>query len=105
MAVAKGKAVVRYCEARTRRGTLCKRPAGWGTGHPGRGRCVKHGGKTRNHEKKAAREEAREFLIGQNGVAMPVEPLDAAILAVELARGTVEQAMSVVRYCEARSRP
>jgi hypothetical protein len=90
MSVAKAKSVVRYCEARTRAGKLCKLPAGHGTRHVGRGRCSRHGGKTPNQEKKAAREAARDFLTGWNGIAMPVEPLDAAILAVELARGTVE---------------
>ncbi len=28
------------------RGTLCGRPAGWGTPHPGVGRCKRHGGST-----------------------------------------------------------
>lgn len=32
------------CGAKTRRMTACRRPAGWGTGHPGDGRCKLHGG-------------------------------------------------------------
>jgi len=32
------------CGARTRRGSLCQQPAGWGTDHPGEGRCKLHGG-------------------------------------------------------------
>lgn len=33
------------CGAKTRRrGTPCLRPAGWGTNHPGTGRCKLHGG-------------------------------------------------------------
>ncbi len=35
-----------YCGARTRAGTPCKRPAGWGTDHAGTGRCKLHGGKS-----------------------------------------------------------
>lgn len=35
-----------YCDATTRRGTSCKRPAGWGTEHPGNGRCKLHGGRS-----------------------------------------------------------
>jgi hypothetical protein len=35
------------CGARRRgqgKGKLCRRPAGWGTDHPGAGRCKLHGG-------------------------------------------------------------
>lgn len=32
------------CGAKTRRGTLCQQHAGWGTEHPGEGRCKLHGG-------------------------------------------------------------
>ena len=34
------------CRAKTRKGTQCGRPAGWGTDHIGEGRCKLHGGKT-----------------------------------------------------------
>lgn len=30
------------CGAKTKKGTRCERPAGWGTDHPGRGRCTDH---------------------------------------------------------------
>src|SRR5690625_1882593 len=36
----------KYCGAKTRAGTPCKRPAGWGTNHGGEGRCKLHGGKS-----------------------------------------------------------
>lgn len=32
------------CGAKTRAGTPCRTPAGWGTAHPGTGACRKHGG-------------------------------------------------------------
>lgn len=32
------------CGAKTRSGHRCKKPAGWGTNHPGTGRCRLHGG-------------------------------------------------------------
>jgi len=32
------------CGAKTRAGMPCRRPAGWGTDHPGEGRCKLHGG-------------------------------------------------------------
>lgn len=33
-----------YCGGKTRSGTSCRRPAGWGTDHPGEGKCKLHGG-------------------------------------------------------------
>lgn len=41
------------CEAKTRGGTECARPAGWGTSHPGFGNCKLHSGSTPNGEKHA----------------------------------------------------
>lgn len=34
------------CGGKTRSGGLCRRPAGWGTKHPGDGRCKLHAGST-----------------------------------------------------------
>lgn len=34
------------CGAKTKAGTPCRREAGWGTDHPGQGRCKLHGGAT-----------------------------------------------------------
>jgi len=34
------------CGAKTRAGTSCRRPAGWGTDHVGEGRCKLHGGRS-----------------------------------------------------------
>ena len=36
----------KYCGAKTRTGTPCRRPAGWGTDHVGEGRCKLHGGRS-----------------------------------------------------------
>lgn len=46
------------CEARTRNGGQCARPAGWGTKHPGWGTCKLHGGSTQSATKAAARRAA-----------------------------------------------
>jgi len=32
------------CDGKTKAETLCQRPAGWGTDHPGQGRCKLHAG-------------------------------------------------------------
>lgn len=39
-------AVAQSCGAKTRAGTPCAQPAGWGTDHIGRGRCKLHGGRS-----------------------------------------------------------
>lgn len=50
-----------YCEAKTRGGGPCRRPAGWGTDHLGIGKCKLHGGATPNHSKAAADEKVRRL--------------------------------------------
>jgi len=51
----------RLCGARKRQGEgYCKKPAGWGTPTPGRGRCRLHGGSTRTQRKGAAEAEIEE---------------------------------------------
>jgi hypothetical protein len=40
----------------------CKKPAGWGTAHPGVGKCRLHGGNTKNHRTAAVEEQARQIL-------------------------------------------
>jgi hypothetical protein len=41
-----GKVVDGMCGAKTRAGTPCQQPSGWGTDHVGQGRCKLHGGKS-----------------------------------------------------------
>src|SRR5256885_2944357 len=43
-----------YCGAKKRDGSHCARSAGWGTNHPGRGRCKHHTGSTYKGEVAAA---------------------------------------------------
>ena len=54
------------CSARKRQprypGETCARPAGWGTGHPGFGRCKLHGGATPYKHGMYSR-VVREFLL------------------------------------------
>lgn len=62
------------CGAAKRQGAgTCARPAGWGTDHPGFGRCKLHGGTTPSGVKAAAAAEGRYLL----GVLVPNrEPVD-----------------------------
>lgn len=74
----------RYCGGRTREGGKCRRPAGWGTPHPGLGRCKLHAGSTpaaiRSAERKRAEAEALKLLeqLGRpDPLGNPVEELMA----------------------------
>jgi hypothetical protein len=84
----KRKLPAKQCGARTRSGDECRKSAGWGTPHPGRGRCSLHLGCTPDHVRRAARQEAMEFVVGALGHEMDIDPLDAALMAVRLAAGS-----------------
>jgi hypothetical protein len=77
------------CGARTRSDGECRKSAGWGTPHLGRGRCSLHGGCTPDHVKHAAREEALDFARNALGAEVADDPLDALLQAVRLASGAV----------------
>lgn len=61
----------------------CTRPAGWGTTHPGVGRCKRHGGSTPTHTRAARRELARRAVVAY-GLPQDI-PTDVALLE-EVAR-------------------
>lgn len=70
----------RFCHGPLRdRSGVCHRPAGWGTPHPGIGRCKLHGGSTSSHVKAAAKQRARELvgrtLLGGPGVESVKDPV------------------------------
>lgn len=63
----------------------CGHPAGWGTSHPGIGKCKMHGGSTTNHVKAAASAEHRQLL----GVEIEMNPLDALLMCIRIRAGEV----------------
>lgn len=68
-----------YCGAKKRQGEgCCMRPAGWGTSHPGTGKCKLHGGGTPNHKTAAKAEIARQAVVTY-GLPREVAP-DVALL-------------------------
>jgi hypothetical protein len=69
-------------------GKLCTRPAGWGTAHPGTGRCKLHGGKTPSHERAGQRARA-EQAVATLGLPREVDPRDALLEEVHRAAGAV----------------
>lgn len=68
------------CGSRKKKGRpgVCLRPAGWGTDHPGYGKCKLHGGKTPNGTKAAAEEMATLAAVSY-GAPITVEPHQALL--------------------------
>lgn len=78
------------CGGLNRAGRPCGRPKGWGTDHPGTGRCKLHTGSTTNGKKAAANEAAVNYTRGAFGASVEIDPLDAQLLSVCLAKGIVD---------------
>jgi hypothetical protein len=93
--------------AKRQGGGHCKKPAGWGTPHPGRGRCRLHGGSTRSQSRRAAEQEIEDrasAILADLG-APPVENalvelqrLAGRALALENAIGQMVNELGSLRY-------
>lgn len=85
-------------------GNPCKRPAGWGTPHPGSGKCKLHGGSVRSHVKKAKREsreaEARAD-VARFGARKDVHPAQALLELVQRTSSEVDYWRAELRRLEA----
>ncbi len=78
----------------------CKRPAGWGTQHPGAGRCRFHGGASPTHQAKATRELAQRACM-KLGIPVETNPAEALLHAVWEAAGNVEFYRQLIQELEA----
>lgn len=79
----------RYCGAKKRQSEgTCTRPAGWGTEHPGIGRCKLHGGKTPDHNK-AANVIKAERAVATYGLPRAIAPDQALLEEVHRTAGHV----------------
>lgn len=56
----KAKKTQKACGAKTRTGSPCKKEAGWGTDHLGRGRCKLHGGSSTGPKSKEGKERVAQ---------------------------------------------
>ncbi len=89
------------CGARNRAGNPCRRPAGWGTDHPGAGRCKLHGGNTPNGRKQGQRLLAEQLVRREAGQLLDElavtakHPLDALLEALDHA-GTMVAALRLL---------
>ena len=77
------------CGAKKRQGDgCCRRPAGWGTDHPGAGRCKLHGGATASHRDAAMEQQAIEA-VKTYGLPRDISPTDALLEEVRYSAGHV----------------
>jgi len=74
------------CGAMTKTGGWCQLKSGYGTTHPGIGRCKYHGGANPNNKKAAIKKEAVEFM----GAPIDINPLDAIIWCIKITAGEVQ---------------
>ena len=81
------------------KGVLCTRPKGWGTDHPGVGRCKRHGGATPNHRKAAAKESA-EAAVALYGLPREIEPHEALLEELHRTAGHVAWLEQIIRAGE-----
>lgn len=90
------------CNAKTRGGGHCRRPAGWGTKHAGQGRCKLHGGSTPLHQKSAEIAVAR---VAVNELALPrnIHPMDALLEELARTAGAVKWLDDKVQSVEEQS--
>lgn len=70
----------------------CHRPAGWGTNHPGEGKCKLHGGSSPGYIKKVERERRERALAKarqEYGTELDVDPATALLQEVRRTAGAV----------------
>lgn len=87
------------CGAKARSGKPCGRPAGWGTGHAGVGRCKLHGGASPNAEVSGAVELARREAAVM-GIPTDLEPHDALLECIRISAGEVRYASDRIAELE-----
>jgi hypothetical protein len=81
-------------------GKLCTRPAGWGTAHPGTGRCKLHGGSTASH-KAAGRVAMANAAVATFGLPREIDPRDALLEEIYRTAGAVDWLHEQVQMLEA----
>ena len=91
----------RYCGGKKKQGEGdCTRPAGWGTDHPGVGRCKLHGGCAPN-VRAAARMELARKAVETYGLPRDISPTDALLEEVRYSAGHVAWLRAKVAELEA----
>jgi hypothetical protein len=87
------------CGARRKSGGTCQYRAGWGTGHPGVGRCKFHGGASPQAEVSGAVQLARREALVMGG-PLDMEPHEALLECIRIAAGEVRYASERIAELE-----
>lgn len=88
------------CGAKNRNGGLCRKGAGWGTGHSGVGRCKLHGGASPQAEVGGAVQLARRDAIVM-GQPVAIEPHEALLECIRISAGEVRYSSERIAELEA----
>lgn len=90
------------CGGNKRQGEgVCTQAAGWGTSHPGIGKCKLHGGATESHQTAAAVTQAKRDVVLFGG-RRDIHPADALLELVQWTAGEVDYWRQRVRLLEER---
>ena len=84
------------CGARTRAGTPCQLPAGWGTDHPGSGRCKLHGGASPGPPK--GNRNAVKHGLYENVVRERLTPEEQALFDAVPTDADLTQELRILRF-------
>jgi hypothetical protein len=87
------------CGGEKRGGGTCTQAAGWGTPHPGVGRCKLHGGSTPSHVAAAQKVEA-ERAVATFGLPRDIDPHEALLEELHRTAGAVAWLGAVVAELE-----
>ncbi|HWF25149.1 MAG TPA: hypothetical protein VG275_06870 [Solirubrobacteraceae bacterium] len=79
------------CGAKTRKGTPCDHEPGWGTQHPGAGKCRLHGGAEAHAQVNGLVQLARREMAVM-GQPLSIEPQEAILECIRIAAGEVSYA-------------
>lgn len=85
-------------------GTLCTRPKGWGTPHPGVGHCKRHGGSTAAQSKAAEVEIARRE-CDRLGIPVEIDPGEALMQELWETAGNVAFYRALVQQLPTHPEP
>jgi hypothetical protein len=82
----------KYCGATTKAKTECRREAGWGTNHPGVGRCKLHGGASPQAEVTGVVQLAKREVAVMGAPIDNLRPEEALLECIRIAGGEVQYA-------------
>lgn len=90
------------CGGKKRSGGMCTQAAGWGTPHPGTGRCKLHGGSTKTHVAAAREAEARAAVVTY-GLPVDISPTEAILEEVRWTAGHVAWLRGIVQALDPKA--